>query len=230
MKALKLLLVLVAIVALVAACGPKPGKIDLKPKKVTLKAVDATKKVTADVFDAQSKKMENHKPVVWTSSDPSVATVGADGEVKAVASGEATITAALGDVTASTPVKVRIVASITLDKQTLDLKVSESQLVNATVKDEKGNDLTGEPVKFTAADKTIVKTVGKGKITGLKAGQTVVTASSGVGDKAVKADVTVNVTGEAPKEEPKDVKGKDDKKAGAKIVPMKATKKVEKKK
>lgn len=81
--------------------------IELSPSEVTLVTAGATAQLTAVVSDAGGTEIEG-AVVTWTSSDPSVATVDADGEVTAVANGTAVITAQSGEASATSTVTVDI--------------------------------------------------------------------------------------------------------------------------
>ena len=76
--------------------------------KITLaKIVGETEKLTATVAPANA----TDKTVTWTTSDAKIATVGADGTVKAIAVGSATITAKAGTKTATCVVTVKAPAN-----------------------------------------------------------------------------------------------------------------------
>jgi len=81
--------------------------IELTPAEVTLVTAGATAQLTAVVTDAGGTEIEG-AVVTWTSSDPDVATVDAEGEVTAVANGTAVITAQSGEATATSTVTVDI--------------------------------------------------------------------------------------------------------------------------
>ena len=70
-------------------------KLDIQKDKVTL--------TTGDEQDlsliVKANKEEYEEKVVWTSSDPSVATVDENGKVKAIKVGTAVITAKIGELT-----------------------------------------------------------------------------------------------------------------------------------
>ncbi|WP_120487808.1 Ig-like domain-containing protein [Brochothrix thermosphacta] len=72
--------------------------------KTTLaKIVGETEKLTATVVPANA----TDKTVTWTTSDAKIATVGADGTVKAIVGGSATITAKAGTKSATCEVTVK---------------------------------------------------------------------------------------------------------------------------
>lgn len=99
--------------SLLAACGgdPKPANVKLNRTEGEV-AVGMTLRLTATVTDEDGEKMPEAE-VTWTSSSETVATV-ANGVVRGVADGKATITATSGEVSATceitvyTPVTVEI--------------------------------------------------------------------------------------------------------------------------
>ena len=114
------------------------------------------------------------KTVTWSSSDESVAKVD-NGKVTAVKSGKATVSAKCGGKTAECVVTVTVpVSSITLDKTTLSLAVGESATLTATVKPD---DATDKNVTWSSSDESIAK-VDNGKVTALKIGSAIVTATA----------------------------------------------------
>ena len=128
------------------------------------------------------------KVVTWSSSDETVATVDDNGKVTGVAAGSATITAKAGGKTASCAVTVTVpVESITLDKTSLTMKVGETATLKATVKPD---DATDKTVTWSSADKSIATVDKTGKVTAVKEGETVITATAG--DKTASCKVTVN--------------------------------------
>lgn len=140
-----------------------------------------------------------NKNVTWSSSDENVATV-AGGTVTAKGAGTATITVTTedGGKTADCTITVTekpqepapepakpVVTSITLDKQTLELEVTKTGTLAATVTADEGADKT---VTWTTSDASVA-TVTDGAVTGVKAGTATITATAG--DKTAICTVTV---------------------------------------
>ena len=74
------------------------------------------------------------KTAIWSSSDTSVATVDNNGKVTAVGPGRATITAKVGEFTATSTIKVGIpITGITLDKSEITINKGETSTLKATV-------------------------------------------------------------------------------------------------
>lgn len=133
-----------------------------------------------------SPRNATDKTVNWASSNPNVATVDQNGRVTGVNSGDATITASAGDVSATCQVSVFIPAtSITLNSSSVTLKVGETALLEATVHPEDASDKN----VIWYSSYPDVATVDGGRITAAGFGQTVITAQ--IGDCSASCTVTV---------------------------------------
>lgn len=126
--------------------------------------------------------------VVWSSDNEAVATV-SEGTVTAVAVGQATVTATVGEKSATCVVTVSpiVVRSVTLDEHAITLEVEGTQTLTATVLPD---DATDPTVTWTSNDETIA-TVEAGVVTAVAAGTTVIRAVAG--DAADSCVVTVVV-------------------------------------
>ena len=129
----------------------------------------------------------------WVSSDETIATVGADGTVTAVAPGSATITVTGVKATASCTVTVTVPAEkVVLSHSELNLKVGNTQLLAAVVMPENATD---KQVTWESSDTAIVTVGADGTVTAVAPGSATVTVRCG----EVTASCTVTVTApEAP--------------------------------
>ena len=131
--------------------------------------------------------------VTWTSSNAEVASVDAEGNVKALKAGKATITVKTkdGGFTATATITVTKdvvnVTGIELNKSSLTLNANESATLTATVKP---TDATNKKVTWSSSD-TSVATVTNGKVTAKKAGKVTITATTEDGKLTAKCEVTV---------------------------------------
>ena len=136
-----------------------------------------------------------HPDLDWSSSDESVATVDGSGEVKAVADGTAIITVKSTDGTnKSATCKVTVaksvpVESVTLDKETADLKVGGTLQLNATVSP-KG--ATHPDLDWSSSDESVATVDGAGIVTAVADGTATITVKSTDGTgKSTACKVTV---------------------------------------
>ncbi len=133
--------------------------------------------------------------ITWESSDETVATV-ENGKVKALKEGTAIITATAKvdgtnrEYTATCEINVEEIKldSIALDTKDFDLFLGDSKQLSVVYNPENTTD--SKDVVWTSSDETVA-TVENGKVTALKVGTAVITAT--VGDKTATVTVTVPV-------------------------------------
>lgn len=130
--------------------------------------------------------------VDWKSSNTKVATVSKDGEVKGLIGGVAviTVTTVDGKYVATCVVTVReLVTSIKLNHESVRIGKDKSIRLEATVSNETA---TNKKVTWTSSDEKIATVNSSGKVTGLKYGFAVITATA-QDDSEVQAEVEVEV-------------------------------------
>lgn len=148
--------------------------------------------------------------VIWKSSDKSIATVGTDGTVEAIAAGTATITVTTlnGGFTATCTVTVSnpapptppippvtiYVTGVELDKATATLKTGESLQLTATVSP---SDADNTNVSWTSSDETVATVDKHGKVSALKAGTATITVKTRDGGYTATCALTVTDTATA---------------------------------
>lgn len=140
-------------------------------------------------LDAIVTPSSANTPLVWASSDETVATV-SGGCIQAISPGKAVITVSVNGLSASCTVEVskRVipVESVSLDRTELSMEADETVTLTSTVSPA---DATDRTVNWTVADPDIVS-VQDGQVTAHKEGSTVVTASAG--GKSASCTVTVS--------------------------------------
>ena len=129
------------------------------------------------------------KTVTWSSSNPAVATVSAEGYVEAVGGGSATITAKAGDRTAVCSVTVSVpVSSITLNKSNLALNKGDGETLTATVNP---FDATDKTITWSSSNAGVATVNAQGYVKAVSGGSAVITAKAG--DQTATCLVTVTV-------------------------------------
>lgn len=152
--------------------------VAVSPQSVTL-APGAVTTLTATTKDANGNILPN-RAVTWVSSNNSVATVSATGDVTAVALGTATITATSEGKTGTATVTVApaAVGSVTVSPATASVIVGQTTNLTATVKDANGAVLTGRTVTWTSSNTAIATVSATGVATGVAVGSATITATS----------------------------------------------------
>ncbi|MGZ4106917.1 MAG: DUF4350 domain-containing protein, partial [Tumebacillaceae bacterium] len=134
--------------------------------------------------------------VKWTSSNESVATVDANGNVTPVGAGQATITVTTDDgaQTATATVNVYLanvaVTGVSLNKSELNMVVGdEAKALNATVAPANA---TNQAVTWTSSNEAVATVDATGNVTAVGAGQATITVTTV--DGAFTASASVNVS------------------------------------
>ena len=175
------------------ACTPKVATVDVAPKELTIKSEAEVKSLTASAKDKNGKDIDlGDKKATWTSADPAVAIVDADGKVKPAGSGKTSITAKIDEASGSANVTVKLVKGIKLESPAVVVKVGTPHPpLKVAFTNEKGEmlDVKDAKVEWKTADPNIATVGPDGTINGVNAGSTTVSARM----DALHQDVAVTV-------------------------------------
>ncbi len=171
--------------SITATCDGLSASVQLSVKPVVAESVTVSAESTA-LYPGDELQLtaviapENvtDKTLVWSSSDEEVATVSADGKVTAVAPGQATVTAACGEVSGSIDLTVnpRPAESITLNQTEIQAVEGTTVQLVATVLPENATDKT---VTWSSSDEAVATVDENGLVSILKAGEADITAACG---------------------------------------------------
>lgn len=175
--------------AALAACGPSVKKVVVEPPAAALDQKGGTAVFKATARDDKDAPVAQGVKIAWSSSAPLVASVDENGKVTALKSGEATITAAAGQVKGTARVQVSIPATATVTPAVLALKSGESATLELKVADDSGKPIPAPRNVVWSSSDTAVASVANGKVVAAGGGKAVVTASVGV----LKAEAAVTV-------------------------------------
>lgn len=165
------------------------ARVTVTPEQLSLEMGTPPGQLTARTYDAGNTELG--RPVSWSSSNTSIATVSADGRVTAVAPGTTTITANSENKTALATVVVTKspVASVAISPSSPTVEAGVGTTLEAITKDAEGRVLNGRTVTWTSNDPSKVTVSAAGVVTGMAPGTATITATS----EGKSSAATVNV-------------------------------------
>ena len=182
----------VLIALAVAACGPSVKSVSVEPARSVLEVKGGTTALRAVARDEKGQPVDASKlKVAWSSSAPQTATVDEAGNVTAQRSGEATVTAAVGEVKGAAQVVVSIPASVSVSSVSRDLRPGETVVLTVVVVDDAAKPVTvPRTITWSSSDPEVARVV-DGKLEAVGPGSTTITAAAGSlkGTSAVKVRI-----------------------------------------
>jgi hypothetical protein len=177
-------------VAVALGCGSKPAELRVTPAKLTFYGAGHSQTFKFDVLDKKGRELPSVAGT-WTSDKPKVATVDANGLVRSVGPGRATLTVTARGVSGGAAIEVVDVASlnVTPNRMTLVGPVGTKMGLVAEIKDSKGNVVPLRP-KWMSGDVKVATVDADGVVTSGGEGRTTIIASLG-NDQSAASDVRV---------------------------------------
>ena len=156
-------------------------------------AVGDTKTLTKTISPANAT-ISN---VEWSSSDPNVVAVSANGRIRGISAGKATITVTTDDGAKTATCTVEVsgevskvsVTGVSLDKAAVELTEGDTTTLTATVTPDNA---TNTDVTWTSGNPSVATVDAEGKVTAVAAGNAIITVKTEDGEKT--ATCTVKVT------------------------------------
>jgi uncharacterized protein YjdB len=147
-----------------------------------------------------------YRPVTWLSADADIAVVTPQGTIAGRAPGTVRITAALDDARASVviPVLPPRVAGVDIADPPSSLGVGDGVVLTAAAVDRFNRALPGRPVVWSTSDPSVAGVTEDGRVTGMRAGSAVLTATC----EGARAMIRIGVTARpepAPAAKPRSV-------------------------
>ncbi len=147
-------------------------------------AVGATSGLQATVNDQNGNAMPG-QTVTWSSNNTAAATVNSTGVVTGIAAGSATITATNSGVSGTSAITVTagpppppVVTTVTVAPTSASVVAGATTALQATVKDQNGNVMTGQTVIWSTGNPVAATVNSTGVVTGVAAGSATITATS----------------------------------------------------
>ncbi len=161
---------------IVVTVAQVPVRIILPRNSVQLASVGETITLTAIVVDSLDSEILD-APLMWTSEDPTVATVDAQGVVTARMNGETRITVTHGNLSANVTVTVarHAMQIVVMPESVLLSAIGESIVVTVSVFDANDVEILDADLTWTSDDSTVAVVDSEGVITARMNGETRVT-------------------------------------------------------
>jgi uncharacterized protein YjdB len=175
----------VAAASTVSITPPTPvvTTVTLSPASASV-AVAATSTLQATVKDQNGNAMSG-QTVTWSTSNAAAATVNSSGVVTGVAAGSATITATSSGVSGTSAITVTagpppapVVTTVTVAPTSASVVAGSTTNLQATVKDQNGNIMTGQTVTWSTNNAAAATVNSSGVVSGVAAGSATITATS----------------------------------------------------
>ena len=167
----------------VTAGSPPPPVVTTVTVAPTSASVVAgsTTTLVATVKD-QNGNIMTGQTVTWSTNNAAAATVNSAGVVAGVAAGSATITATSSGKTGTSSITVTavppVVTTVTVAPTSASIVAGATTTLQATVKDQNGNVMTGQTVTWTTNNAAAATVNSSGVVTGVAAGSATITATS----------------------------------------------------
>ena len=174
-----------AALAAVSACGggeaaaPRTvASVEVTPSTVTVQPAQSST-LTATAREADGTAVAG-RPVTWSSSNPSVATVSAGGVVTGVSDGVTSVSAAVGTVSGSAAVVVRsAVAAVVITPSTATVSMGRAPVqLSAAPRNATGTDLAGRAVTWSSSAPSIATVSATGLVAAVAPGTATISATS----------------------------------------------------
>ncbi len=170
--------------AITVTAGPPPPPVvttvTVAPTSASVVA-GATTTLVATVKDQNGNVMTG-QTVTWSTDNATAATVNSSGVVTGVAAGSATITATSSGKAGTSSVTVTavspVVTTVTVAPTSASIVAGATTTLQATVKDQNGNVMTGQTVIWSTGNPVAATVNSTGVVTGVAAGSATITATS----------------------------------------------------
>jgi hypothetical protein len=200
---------MVALLALFVGCAPTPASIKFDgDAKVTVHKLDQVDVLKATVLDADGKAIEPQPSLTWSVGPDTVAKL-EGAKVAPIGNGDATVTAAVGEVKANYTFTVALPDKVEVAGYTAGTPwpVGQEAKLTATVKAGDAA-VDGETITWSTSADTVATVAADGTVKGIALGTATITATAGALTSTVDVTITeagavAATDGAAPVEAPK---------------------------
>ncbi|MCY9692349.1 Ig-like domain-containing protein [Paenibacillus alginolyticus] len=164
--------------------------LTVSQEKLVMKKGDSVTLTAEAIYTDDTKNSNAAADVIWTSSNIKTATVDG-GKVKALASGEATLTAQLDSKTVTITVQVDMASDLSANVANLVFDMNETRSIVLTATDASGAARTVTNEAEWKSSSAAIASVSKGVVTPVSRGKATITAT--YGGKSVSIPVEIGV-------------------------------------
>jgi uncharacterized protein YjdB len=163
--------------------------LTISQEKLIMKKGDSVTLKAEALYTDETKK-DVTSDVIWTSSNVKSATVDG-GVVKAIASGEATLTAQLDSKTVTIPVQIDMASDLTANVANLVFDMNETRTIVLTATDSSGASRTVTNDAEWKSSNSAIALVSKGVVTPVSRGKATITATYGGKNISIPVEIGV---------------------------------------
>jgi uncharacterized protein YjdB len=174
--------------------NPVVTTVTISPASASV-GVGGTATLQATVKDQNGNVMTG-QTVTWSTNNAAAATVSSSGVLTGVAAGSATIAATSSGVSGTSAITVTagpplppVVTTVTVAPTSASIVAGATTTLQATVKDQNGNVMTGQTVTWSTSNAAAATVNSSGVVAGIAAGLATITATSSA--KAGTSSITV---------------------------------------
>ncbi len=164
----------------------KTTDVVLEDEEITLNVGD-TRLLNATVFPSDAA----NKELIWDSDSKKIVSVTSDGEIRALKSGRAIITATTKDTGISAQVIVNVVVpveGIEIQEKEINIDEGDTKIIQTTITP---SDATNKEVMWSSSNSSVVTVTSDGEIIAISPGTATVTVTTDDGGKTATATVNV---------------------------------------
>lgn len=175
----------------VTIAPPPPNAVVVSPSSATL-FVTQSVQLTATVTDAAGQPLSGQS-VTWSSANPTIASVDANGLVHALLPGTATINATNGSLVGHATITVKLVptSQVGVSPDAAQLFVGQTQQLTAVALDSVGDTLTNRAVTWSSTNTGVARVTTSGLVTAAAPGSAVIIAK--IEGQTGTASITVSL-------------------------------------
>ena len=174
---------------LLSAACERPDHIEIDPRMPRLTHKGETVRLHGKMMDRHGRVFSGER-AQWTSRDPFVAAVDANGQVAALSSGHTVITARWNELAADVPLEIDLTEALKVENDHVEVSINgDAVKLGVTPLGLDGRPQKDREVHLTSMKPEVARVDPEGKVWGVNAGEAVIKAK--IDDKEAEIHVVV---------------------------------------